>query len=138
MTMGDTTLIRLSDVDTPLANTDVDLRDCKVIDAAGEEFGKVTDLYIDQGQGMVRFMEIASGGFLGLGQKKFIVPVDVVTEVSDEEVHIAKTKDDIVKGPGYDDSNAFENNHAYWTDAYGYYGYDPYWSPDYRDPLDRQ
>jgi hypothetical protein len=41
----------------------------------------VEDLYIDRQEREVRFLEVGAGGFLGIGEGRFLVPVEAVTKV---------------------------------------------------------
>src|SRR5262245_57886759 len=46
----------------------------KVVNAAGEDLGKIEDVVVDMGTGQVRYAAISFGGFLGVGDKFFAVP----------------------------------------------------------------
>jgi sporulation protein YlmC with PRC-barrel domain len=125
------TLKRLSDAHLTVSNADEDIRGRKVFDAGGDEVGEVSDLMLDEGSAKVRFMEVASGGFLGLGQTKVIIPIDTITRITEDEVHIEKSRDVVAAAPHYDPDLVPEN---YWADIYGYYGYQPYWMGGYVYP----
>jgi sporulation protein YlmC with PRC-barrel domain len=58
-------LVRLSDTELTVADPAADMRNRKVVDRDGEEIGEVDDLLIDAPEKRVRFLEVASGGFLG-------------------------------------------------------------------------
>jgi uncharacterized protein YrrD len=51
-----------------------DLRGRRVLDQDSVDLGKVNDLYLDERERKVRFLEVSSGGFLGLGGTKFLIP----------------------------------------------------------------
>ena len=70
------------------ANLEDDLRGKDVYDAEGQRVGSVEDLYIDRREREVRFLEVGAGGFLGIGEKRFLVPVEAVVKVSEEWVTI--------------------------------------------------
>ena len=40
------------------------------------------DLYVDTEDEDVRFLDVGAGGFLGLGEKHFMVPMEAVTDTS--------------------------------------------------------
>jgi sporulation protein YlmC with PRC-barrel domain len=122
------TLVPLSDYDGELVDPDSDITGREVVDAAGEDVGKVDELLVDADRNVVRFMEIAHGGFLGIGQSKVLVPIDAVSSVGDDQIRISKMKADIEGAPPYDDA-ATGDPQAYWGSLYGYYGYAPYWGP---------
>ena len=62
-------LIRLGDSDLVSANPEDDLRGKAVYDAQGQRIGSVSDLYIDRHERDVCFLQMAAGGFLGMGEK---------------------------------------------------------------------
>jgi hypothetical protein len=80
---------------------------------------------------MVRFLQVAAGGFLGLGERKLMVPVDAVTRVQDGKVHVDQTREHVAGAPEYDPEIVEER---YWASVYDYYGYTPYWGPGYVYP----
>ena len=81
-------LIRLGDSDFVSANPDDDLRSKAVYDAQGQRIGSVSDLYIDRQDREVRYVEVGAGGFLGIGEKNYLVPVEAVTEVAEDRVRL--------------------------------------------------
>jgi hypothetical protein len=80
----------------------------------------------------VRFLEVGSGGFLGLGEKKQLAPVDTITEVDDDVVQISPERTRVAGGPVYDPDVVPQPR--YDEDVYGYYDYPPFWGPGYRYP----
>ncbi len=124
-------LQKLSDTDLTVAGHSEDVRGRKVLDSAGEEIGTIDDLLIDDRELKVRFLQVASGGFLGLGESKFLIPVDAVRRVGDDAVHISQTRERVAGAPRYDPDLAAEHDLA---DTYDYYGYMPYWGAGYVYP----
>lgn len=86
------TLLRLDDSDQTLADPVADIRGRKVIDRNGEEVGEASALLIDDKEHSVRFLEVESGGFLGLGEKTSFIPVDAVTTITAYQVKIDRTR----------------------------------------------
>ena len=125
-------LIKLGDTDLTVADKAEDIRGRTVIDRSGDEIGDVESLLIDETEAKVRFMEIGAGGFLGIGEKKFLVPVDAISKIDADHVHVDQTREHIVGAPDYDPTLAVKRD--YYTDVYGYYGYAPYWAPGYAYP----
>ncbi len=125
-------LIPLSDSGKTVSSTDEDIRGFDVKDAAGEDLGKVDDLLVDTVENRVRFLVVASGGFLGLGEKKSFIPVDAVTSIGDDEVRIGHSRELLVGAPAYDPN--LVNDRDYGESVFGYYGYTPFWSPGYSYP----
>ena len=124
-------LVRLSDTNLTLADHAEDITGLKVLDMSGEELGSVNDLFIDEQERKVRFLEISSGGFLGLGATKFLLPVEAITRLSVDVVHINQSRERVAGAPQYDPTLVEER---YVSDVYSHYGYPPYWGPDYHYP----
>jgi CBS domain-containing protein/sporulation protein YlmC with PRC-barrel domain len=124
-------LIRLSDTNLTLADPAEDIRGIKALDMAGEELGTVDDLFIDEQERKVRFLEVSSGGFLGLGATKFLLPVDAIARITADVVHINQSRERVAGAPQYDPTLVEDR---YVHDLYGHYGYPPYWGPGYRYP----
>ena len=80
-------LIRLSDLDFDIPH-DEDIRGRRVYDQDGNEIGKVDDLLVDPSQRRVRFLQVISGGFLGLGGTMMLVPLEAITMVGDDRIEI--------------------------------------------------
>jgi sporulation protein YlmC with PRC-barrel domain len=124
-------LLRLSDTDLTLADRTEDIRGRTVLDEKGEELGEVNDLFIDDREHKVRFLEVSSGGFLGLGATKFLLPVDAITRITDKAVYVNQSRERVAGAPRYDPDLVDER---YVSGVYSHYGYPPYWGPDYRYP----
>lgn len=124
------TLVHLAD--SGLAVTaDDDVRGREVVDREGEEVGTVDDLVIDPSEEKVRFLQVGSGGFLGLGESKQLIPVDAVVKI-DEKVHIAHDRGHVAGAPAYDPD--LVPAREYYEQLYGYYGYPPFWAAGYAYP----
>jgi sporulation protein YlmC with PRC-barrel domain len=92
-------LVRMGDSDFVPANLEDDVRGKDVYDAEGQRVGSVEDLYVDRKERDVRFLEIGAGGFLGIGEKRFLVPVEAVVKVAEEWVAIEPGRTEKVGGP---------------------------------------
>lgn len=126
------TLRPLSDTELTVEDPWADVRGRKVLDASGEEIGKVDELLIDDVDVRVRLLRVKHGGFLGIGADHFLVPVDAVTSVDDDSVRIDRDRARLSDVPGYDPDLA--QRPAYYEDLYGWWGYGPYWGPGYTYP----
>lgn len=125
------TLVRLGDSELTLGAESEDVRGLPVVDKNGDDIGDVDEIVIDDQERRVRFLEVGSGGFLGIGEKKRLIPVDGVTAV-DDKVHVDLTRDAVAGSHEYDPTLAPERE--YYTDVYDYYGYMPYWGAGYMYP----
>src|SRR5215203_4217518 len=90
--------VRLGDSDFVSANPEDDVRGKDVYDAQGQRIGSVEDLYIERKEREVRFLEVGAGGFLGIGDKRFLVPVEAVTQVTEDRVTIEHERTQKVEG----------------------------------------
>lgn len=115
-------LVKLGDTDLVLEDRDQDIRGRNVFDVEGEEIGTVTALYVDEGEREIRFVEVASGGFLGLGEKSFLLPVEAVEEVSEDGVLVDSSRETVAGAPPFD--TGVVPRPAYQRELYDYYGYD--------------
>lgn len=121
-------LIKLGDTDLTVADRAEDIRGRKVLDRKREEVGKIDDLFIDKEKQKVRLLEVSAGGFLGLGETKFLIPVDAITA---DEVRIDQTHEHVVGAPHY--APELVDRH-FLLNMYGHYGYAPYWGAGYVYP----
>ncbi len=114
-------LIRLSDSDLILEDQTQDVRGLDVYDTNGEEIGTVEGLYVDEEERKVRFLDVAAGGFLGLGEKNLLIPVEAVREVNEDGVVVDKSREKVAGSPPFDTSVVPQA--PYQRDIYDYYGY---------------
>lgn len=126
-------LISLSDSDLTVANPDDDVRGRKVLDRNREEIGSVDDLLLDDQDHKVRFLRVNSGGFLGIGQDTTVIPIDAITRIDKDHVHLDQTRENVSKAPRYDPA-LVQDDPGYWGGVYGHYGFAPYWGPGYVYP----
>jgi sporulation protein YlmC with PRC-barrel domain len=124
-------LVRLTDSNLTLSDRSEDIRGRNVLDLSGEELGEVDDLLIDEQDHKVRFIQISSGGFLGLGASKFLLPVEAIRRITEDTVYVNQSRERVAGAPRYDPDLIDER---YVTDVYGHYGYPPYWGPGYKYP----
>ena len=80
-----------------------DIRELDVYDISGEQIGSVEDLYVDREAQHPRFLDVAAGGFLGLGKKHFLIPVEEVSrDVGEERVTVTVPKEKVLNSPEFD------------------------------------
>ena len=119
------TLTHLGDDNRTIASSDEDIRGRMVKDKDGLDVGKVEGLLVDESEGKVRFMEVGSGGFLGLGESKSFIPVDAITRMTPDEVYISHTREHVAGAPRYDPDLVKDDSHFFFN-LYPYYGYAGY------------
>jgi sporulation protein YlmC with PRC-barrel domain len=110
-------LVELDDVGKTVADKDEDIRGRHVIDKDGHTLGKIDALLIDDKERKVRFFQVESGGFLGLGEKKSLIPIDTIVSIDADEVHIDQPGATVAAAP-----------------IYGHYGIMPFWGFGYVYP----
>jgi hypothetical protein len=71
-------------------------------DKDGRDLGTIEGLLIDEAERKVRFMEVGSGGFLGLGESKSLIPVEAITRMTPDAVYIGHTREHVAGAPRYD------------------------------------
>lgn len=133
------TLTMLKDSDEVLADAGQDIRGRTVVSKDGEKSGKVDALLVDAKEYKIRFMRVESGGFLGIGEKRVLIPVDAITRVDEDNVYIDQTRDKVIGCPADDpamyDPEVIKKPTEYYQGIYSYYGYAPYWGGGYAYPL---
>ena len=117
-------LVRLSDSGLVLENLTQDVRGLDVYDEDGDQIGTVDDLYADAEERKVRFLAVAAGGLLGLGEKRFLIPVEAVSEVLREDVVVVDQKRQKVAESPLFDADVVPQP-PYQDELYKYYGYLP-------------
>ncbi len=96
------TLIKLSDSEFRLEDGALDIRGLGVFNRNGEQMGSVEDLYVDTEERKVRFLDVGAGGFLGLGEKRFLIPVEAVTNFREGGVTVGDSREKISETPPLD------------------------------------
>jgi len=70
---------------------------------ANEDVGKITDLVADTSTGKINYAVLSYGGFMGMGDKLFAVPMDsLATKADDDKFVLDVTKDHLKNAPGFD------------------------------------
>ena len=96
---GEPTLEKLHDIGRTVSSSEEDIRGRMVKDKDGHDVGTIDGLLVDAAAGKVRFMEVASGGFLGLGETKSLIPVEAITRITEHEVSIGHTREHVAGAP---------------------------------------
>ena len=122
----------LSRSDLTVRDPAEDIRERTVYDRDGNEIGHVKDLMIDREESKIRFLQLGAGGFLGIGEDTFLIPVDAITRIDDDGVWIDQSREHVAGGPTYQPDLVSDID--YFGDVYGYYGYGPYWGVGYSYP----
>ncbi len=96
-------LTKLSETDLPLEAPWQDMRGLDVYDIQDEQIGSVVDLYVDREVRLASYLVVSAGGFLGIGKKHFLIPVEEVSrDVSEDRVTITVQREKVLNSPEFD------------------------------------
>ena len=131
-TPSNASIHKLSDSGKTITPAADDIRGRTVKDKDGEAIGIVHDLLIDDEEHKVRFLLVAHGGFLGFGQTESFIPIEAITEISQDEVAIGHSREHVAAAPQYDPE--LIDSPSYQSSIYGHYRYSPFWAAGYVSP----
>lgn len=101
----------------------------KVVNTKNEDLGKIEDYMIDLDNGRIAYCVLSFGGFLGMGDKLFMVPWNALTlDTVNKRFILDVDKEFLKKAPGFDkghwpDTTAPE----FATEIFTFYKVTPYW-----------
>jgi len=99
----------------------------KVINKDGEHLGKIEDLMIDFENRRVVYAILSFGGFLGIGDKHFAIPLEALSHRPNENAFtLDVSKDVLEKAEGFD-KDYIPSSREELASIYTHYGYKPYW-----------
>ncbi len=101
----------------------------KVINRQNETLGQIDEVVIDVPRGRIAYAAMASGGFLGLGERLFAVPWTVLRYDAARECFVMDARKEVFEeAPGFDKDSWPTQADAGWHDrVHRYYGAPPYW-----------
>jgi sporulation protein YlmC with PRC-barrel domain len=104
----------------------------KILCMEGEEVGKVKEIMLDVQSGMIAYVVMSSGGFLGIGDKLLAIPWSALTLDTDRKCFLLAMPAERVKNaPGFDKDHWPSMADVTWaTSLHQYYGREPYWDLD--------
>jgi len=83
----------------------------KVLNNTGESLGRIMDIMLNLNEGNIEYVIISYGGFLGIRQKYFAVPFDVLVLDTDRHAFILdQSKESFDTNPGFDKEHWPEAN----------------------------
>jgi sporulation protein YlmC with PRC-barrel domain len=94
----------------------------EVLNRDGEKLGKINDIMVELSSGKIEYVVIELGGFLGMGEKYFAVPFELLKVDEKQEVFVLdQARETLNAAPGFDkdhwpetNSHEFDNAGAYW------------------------
>jgi sporulation protein YlmC with PRC-barrel domain len=100
-------LVKMSDADFRLDEPWQDVRGLDVYDLDGEQAGSVEELSVEPDSRFPRFLVVSAGGFLGVGKKRFLVPIEEVSrDMGEERVTVNRDSDKVVGSPNFEANEA--------------------------------
>ncbi|CAN5462068.1 hypothetical protein BH23BAC4_BH23BAC4_14410 [soil metagenome] len=102
----------------------------QVVNPQGEDLGNIKDLMIDTEQARVVYAVLSFGGFVGLGDKLFAIPLEAFRlDTENKRLVLDVPKDRFENAPGFDKDNWPRSaDQGFVNDVYEYYGYDAYYA----------
>jgi sporulation protein YlmC with PRC-barrel domain len=100
-----------------------------VVNQRGQDMGQVQNFVVDMVVGRIAFAIVSFEGFLGISDKWFAMPWDILTwSVADKKFILDMTKEALEKAPGMDKSKwPDEINFELIARSYHHFGVAPYW-----------
>ena len=100
-----------------------------VVNRTGENLGKIEELMLDLEKGRVAYAVLSFGGFMGMGEKLFVVPFEALKlDTSREHITLDVDKDKLKNAPSFNKNQPPQASDRTWgAEVYKFYGYKPYW-----------
>ena len=107
-----------------------------VINKRGQDMGQVQTFVVDMVAGRIAFVVVSFEGFLGISDKWFAMPWEILKwNVDNKKFILDMTKEALEKAPGMDkDKWPDEINFELIGKAYSHFGVAPYWDSSYPKP----
>lgn len=101
----------------------------RVVNARGENIGKIRDIMIDVPTGRVAYAVLSFGGVMGIGSKLFAVPWSALTLDTDNKCFVMDIdKERLENAPGFDkDDWPNMADPQFANSIHQYYDRRPYW-----------
>ena len=101
----------------------------RVVNRKGEDLGKIEDFMLDPEQGRVGYAVLSFGGFLGMGDKLFAVPMQALKLSREDKWFVLDVdKERLKNAPGFDKDNWPDiSDRTFGSSVYSYYNTKPYW-----------
>ena len=100
-----------------------------VVNAKGEDLGKIEAIMLDVPGGRIAYAVLSFGGFLGIGDKLFAIPWRLLTLDADNKQFVLNIdKDRLISAPGFDKDHWPAMADPEWAkEIHEYYKSSPYW-----------
>lgn len=101
----------------------------EIVNTRGEKLGDLEEVMLDVATGRIAYAVLASGGFLGMGEKLFAIPWSALTLDPENKCFILDVdKERLEQAPGFDKDHWPAMADRSWAaQVHTYYGTRPYW-----------
>jgi sporulation protein YlmC with PRC-barrel domain len=104
-----------------------------VVNAEGEDVGKIEAIMLDVTSGQIGYAVLSFGGFLGMGKKLFALPWGALTlDAVEKRFILDVSKEKLENADGFDKDHWPSMGDPAWaTQVHSYYDMTPYWDEGY-------
>jgi len=99
----------------------------RVVNPAGEDLGRVEELMIDLESQRVAYAVLSFGGFLGMADKLFAIPMQALTLRPHEHAFTLEIPKEVLERAEGFDKDHWPLTREELSRSYTYFGYQPYW-----------
>jgi hypothetical protein len=99
-----------------------ELRKKGVVDSGSRHIGHVENLYVEEDSRRLRFVDVVTGGFLGLGRMHCLVPVEAITEQDPGSITLGVDQRSLESAPAFFNPQIAPDERLQWAtrEHYGY------------------
>jgi len=100
-----------------------------VVNSVGEDLGDIDAIMLDVARGRIAYAVLASGGFLGIGEKLFAIPWGALTLDADRKCFVLDVTAEVLRNaPGFDKDHWPSMADPIWAQGvHDYYKVRSYW-----------
>ena len=99
-----------------------EMRQKSVLDSGGSVVGTVANLYVDEDSRQLRFVDVVTSDFVGLGRKHHLVPVEAVSDEDPGSITLRVDQETLESAPPFADPHVGPDEEYQGTirEHYGY------------------
>ncbi len=116
-------LAKLSASDVSLEPPEEDLRKRMLLDSNAKQLGDIEEVYVDTNENKTRFVEVRTGGILGLGTTPRLIPIEAAEEVTPGSVRVGHSEETVLGSPEFNPDAEITPDML--RAVYEHYGYSP-------------
>jgi len=101
-----------------------------VVNVDGDKLGEIEELMLDLDHNRIAYAVLSFGGFLGLGDKLFAIPMQsLALDPPNHQFILDVDRETLEAAPGFDKDDWPDAADRSWgTSIHAHYGQEPYWS----------